>query len=561
VAIEPEERSSTSNGDRLRLNCPEVENLWHRAFNAVPSAAVIVDVGNPDQSIVDVNEAFTQLTGYERADAIGRNCRFLQGRDTDADAKRQLRAAIADCRPITVTLLNYRRDGEQFWNELHLSPLTDPDGTTRYFVGVQTDITRQWRAIRRAEILAQASMVLGASLDYAKSIENMARLTVPEMADWCAVDLLEDDDVVRRLVSIHRDQSQSGALWDMEEHHLLHPDATDGPVAVIREGKPELIHSSPEESRGELSEHRAYLELQQLVSAMTVPMVTRGRAIGALTLASGDPSRHYGSDDLALAQDLASRAALAVDNARLFASTQVAIRTRDQFLSTAAHELRTPISSIKGYAQLLIRAQQRDLLTVERMRRSLDIIDHATDRLKLLTDDLLDVSRMRLGRLPLHTRRLEFGALLREDVQRYIDMFSPAQPISVSNPDQECWVDVDPDRMQQVVTNLIDNAVKHSAEGNAIDISLSHRESSVVCEIRDSGIGLSREAAAGLFEPFARTPHSLDLNVPGLGLGLHICRGIIERHGGEIWVESEGEGLGATFAFWLPCQPRPQSDG
>ncbi|HEV2107285.1 MAG TPA: ATP-binding protein, partial [Thermomicrobiales bacterium] len=524
------------------------------------SGILIVDVTTPDQPIIDVNAAFEQLTGYSRTEAIGRNCRFLQGPGTDVEATRQIREAIDHRREATVTLLNYRRDGDPFWNELHVSPLRDEDGVVRHFVGLQTDVTRGRRAVKRAEVLAQASMVLGSSLDYAKTVEGVARLTVPEIADWCAVDLLEDDASIRRLVSVYHDAENPDDAWDVQERHLLPSDSPDGPAAVIRDGEPELIVYLPDEPRSAESEHRVYLKQQRLVSAMTVPMMTRGRTIGALTLATGGSGRRYGPEDLALAQDLGSRAALAIDNARLFAAAQAAIRTRDQFLSTAAHELRTPVASIKGYAQLLLRAQQRDTLTPERMRRSLDTIDQATDRLAVLTNDLLDVSRIRLGQLPLRIRRLEFSALVQDLIQRHVETFGTTHPISLVLSDESCWVDVDPDRIQQVLTNLIDNAVKHSAEAEAIEVTIAHGESRIECEIRDSGIGLSPGAAGGLFEPFARTPNAINLNVPGLGLGLYICRGIIERHGGEIWVESAGEGLGAKFGFWLPCHPDPASE-
>lgn len=486
--------------------------LRQLAFDSATSGLVIVDTAGPDQPIVDVNTAFESISGYTRAEVIGRNCRFLQGPETDQTAIRQLRDAIAMKRPLTTTIINYRKDGTAFWNELRVAPMEADGDDNRYYIGVQSDVTAQWRATLRVEILAEASAILGSTMSYDSTLEAVARLLLEQIADHCSIDIIEDG-ATRRIVDV-------GADIASEPQHSVAP---------------------------------------TMVSTLNVPMSARGSSLGTFHLATVDPEG-FDHLDRELANELAARIGSTIDSARLFADASAAVRARDQFLSIAAHELRTPVSGVKGYAQLLLRAGRRGDIDPERLRRSLEAIVDATDRLQVLTDDLLDVSRIRSGRLPLRTRRMEFNEMIQDVVLRYVQTFRMTHRLALTVADESCWVNIDIERMQQVVMSLIENAVKHSSEDDPIVIRIVRDGPRIAFEISDGGIGVSPEYIDQLFRPFARAPNAIDRNIPGLGLGLYIIRGIIARHGGKIWADSMGDGEGARFGFSLTCQSDPAED-
>ena len=288
-------------------------------------------------------------------------------------------------------------------------------------------------------------------------------------------------------------------------------------------------------------------------SLICVPLPARERTIGALTLIAAESERRYGPNDLELAEALATRAALAVDNARLYSESQAAIRARDEFLSIASHELRTPVTGIKGYAQLLLRAQASDRLEAARLTRSLRAIDDATDRLTTLTKDLLDVSRIRLGQLPLRLHEIDLEELVRRVTYRFGDQLPPGLDLIVDLQSPLPPIHGDADRLEQVVTNVLDNAIKYSPEGGTIWVEMGRFGDEIRIAVRDQGIGLPTDATESIFRPFGRALNASSRNLPGMGLGLYICRNIVERHGGRVVASSPGEGQGTTIAITLPC--------
>ena len=414
------------------------------------------------------------------------------------------------------------------------------------------------RAERRLRFLADASSHLAASLDYDTTLERVVWLAVPALADWCFVDMLEENGEIRRVEVAHADQTRS------EEAALLRsypPDrrASEGIARVLRTGVPELIRDVVDSRLPGITrdaQHQAVVQSLGVVSLIRVPLVARGRTLGVITLASTDPGRRYGAPDLALAEELGRRCAVAVDNARLYADSQQAIRARDEFLSIASHELRTPLTGIKGYAQILLRAQARGQLDDDRLHRSLATIDDAADRLAALVDDLLDVSRIRTGHLPLRLATVDLVATLRDVTERYRDHLDHEHPLAMELPDRPVYVDVDVDRLEQVVTNLLSNAVKYSPTGGVVRLALVGGDGGALVQVSDSGIGLPPGSLEAIFQPFGRAANATRRSLPGMGLGLYICRTLVERHGGRIWATSGGENSGTTFGFWLPRPER-----
>lgn len=228
-----------------------------------------------------------------------------------------------------------------------------------------------------------------------------------------------------------------------------------------------------------------------------------------------------------------------------------ALRVRDEFLAIASHELRNPVAVAKGSAQLLLRSLRRGKHDPERMERQLGVIVDATDRLAMLVDDLLDVSRLQSGQLPMRRRRTELATLVREEVERAA---ATAREHHLVTPDitEPCVVTVDPERIRQVLVNLLDNAVKYSPEGGEVRVLLSRDEEGVLLQVKDQGIGLPEGAHVRIFEPFGRAANAAGSNLPGMGLGLYICRRIAEAHQGSLCAFSRGEGRGTTMSLRLP---------
>ena len=231
---------------------------------------------------------------------------------------------------------------------------------------------------------------------------------------------------------------------------------------------------------------------------------------------------------------------------------EAALRARDEFLSVAAHELKTPVTSIKGGAQLLARIMDRGILDETRLRRHVATITESADRLASLTNDLLDVSRIQTGRLALHPTTFDLRDLVASSVDRFRDTIDERYPIRLSLPTCACIAEVDAARIDQILVNLLDNAVKYSPNGSPIDVSLIAESANVTLRVRDSGIGVPEDNRETIFEPFGRADNAVRDHMPGMGLGLYICRRIAEQHGGQIWAESSGEHQGTTMVVTLP---------
>jgi signal transduction histidine kinase len=272
--------------------------------------------------------------------------------------------------------------------------------------------------------------------------------------------------------------------------------------------------------------------------------------------AGGRPA--FDEDEQRMLDELAERAALAIGNARLYRQAQEAIRARDEFLSIASHELRTPVTSIKGFAQVALRAHEMGRLDEERLVKSLTSINRVSDRLAKLVEDLLDVSRLRTERLRLTPERVDLAAFVNGFVTRYSDQIDGAHRIRGDVP-RSCVVAADPLRLEQVLLNLLDNAVKYSPGGGEISVKVRRRGAEGVVSVTDRGVGIPSEAIRTIFEPFGRAVNAERLAIPGMGLGLYICRSIVERLGGRIWAESGGEAAGATVSISLPRRVRQRA--
>jgi PAS domain S-box-containing protein len=320
-----------------------MRRLLGRAVAASSNGIVITDPRVPDNPIVYVNPAFEEISGYTADEVMGRNCRFLQADDREQPALDELREALTEARECRVVLRNYRKDGTPFWNELYVSPVHDEEGRLTNFVGFQNDITHRRRieeerdallvkeqlarseaveVRRRLALLAAAGPSLSASLDYEVTLEGITRLLVPELADWCLLDIVEDNGSVNQLAAAHAEEEKEDLLRRLREHRQFGQGDPGSTAEVIRTGQSVLLPDLPDTTFYERAlgrgEHLDIVLRLEPRSLMCVPLLARGRTIGAITLVSSRPERRYDRDDLLLAEDLAYRCALAADNARLY---------------------------------------------------------------------------------------------------------------------------------------------------------------------------------------------------------------------------------------------------
>ncbi len=410
-------------------------------------------------------------------------------------------------------------------------------------------------ARRRAEFLARASEILASSLDYEATLAQVAELVVPTLADWCAVDVAQPDGFIRRVATAHRDPGRLALARELERRYPIRAEARHGVPRVIRTGEPEFYPEFPNwwlAAAAQAPEDLAAARTLELTSLVIVPMTARDRTLGAVTLIT-ERDRRLDASDVGFGLDLARRAALALDNARLYGEAQAASRLKDEFLATVSHELRTPLNAIVGWAQVL-QAGKRDEAT---LNRALESIGRNAAAQAGLVNDLLDVSRIVSGQMRLDLQPVRLAAV----VEAAIETIAPAAdakrirlvPALGADPGA---VTGDPARLQQVVGNLLSNAVKFTPPGGRVTIHLERGGGQVLLRVSDTGLGISPDFLPHVFDRFRQADSSPTRRHGGLGLGLAIARYLVELHGGHIVAESPGEGGGATFTVALPAADR-----
>jgi signal transduction histidine kinase len=407
--------------------------------------------------------------------------------------------------------------------------------------------------------IAHVSAVLAEALDYEATLAAVARLTVPFIADLCLVDVLDDAGRMQRVAAAHRDPAV--VAWQREARHQQRRWAgRDLAAEILAAGRGMLTpHITPEilEKYVENPELRVKLMEIGVSSGITVPMLARGRALGAiiLCLCKSSSERHYADSDLAIAEELARRAAVAIDNAMLYRRAQDAVRARDEFLTVASHELTTPITSLLMLAQTLqtTRAEMPEPV----VDRSLELMVKQTRRLNKLVAELLDVTRVHAGALQVRRERIDLVRLLGDVTSGFLEESGPGRPtLALRLPAR---VDGLWDRLclEQIVGNLVSNAIKFGA-GKPIEIVVEELDADadglVRLQVRDQGIGIPADRLPQIFGPFERAVSAS--NYGGLGLGLYIVKCMVHALQGKVTVESAA-GAGATFTVELPKAPGP----
>jgi PAS domain S-box-containing protein len=400
-------------------------------------------------------------------------------------------------------------------------------------------------ARRRAAYLAEVAATLASSLDHGATLANLARLAVPEVADWSVV-VMASGDTPQPVAAQHADPARLPDLWEVARQPPS-PSNAGGVFEVMRTGQARLYPSRPPFTQFDNPDYMRAIEKIGYTSSMIVPLRARNNTFGCLVL--GAVGRRFTEDDLSLAQSLADRGALAADNARLYREAHEANRLKDEFLATLSHELRTPLNAIVGWTKLLEAGQ----LDEAAQKRAVATIDRNAKAQTQLIEDILDVSRIIAGKLTLNVRPVDLGLVVEgalDSVRHAAEAKGVRLVTDVARGIGS--LDGDPDRLQQVAWNLVANAIKFTSRGGQVKVSLRNLDGQAELSVQDDGIGIKPEFVPHVFERFRQADSSSTRPHGGLGLGLAIVRHLVELHGGSVIAASEGEGKGATFTVRLP---------
>lgn len=522
------------------------------------SADAIISI-DEQQRIFLFNEGAEEIFGYSKAEAHGAPLDILIPERYRAFHRQHVaRFATGGTNAYRIhersrAVFGLRKNGEEFPADAAISNITIAG--RKILTVVLRDMTEQKRVEREQRFLAEVGPMLASSLDYEETLTRIAELAVQDIADLSIVEVVEEGETIRRVNVASRDPSKAWLCQsfmqsplDRRRPHLMR--------SVLETARPVVMQLPSEETIAALAqseEHHCLLRAAEIRSMLAVPLVAHGKLLGAMAFVSSSPSRLYGSSDVRMAEELAQRAALSIENARLYLAAQRATQARDDVLAVVAHDLRNPLHSILMQANLL---RRRGPEPERRSRKPADTIERAATRMNRLIQDLLDVARMEAGRLSVEASRVSARQIV-------LDSYAAQSPLASSSsldlrldlPEElpEIWADRD--RLLQVLENLIGNAVKFTEPGGVITVAATSRNGEVLFSVFDTGRGISPEELGHLFDRFWQGRKVRRL---GAGLGLPIVKGIVEAHRGRIWVEST-RGQGSTFFFTVPTALRAET--
>ncbi|HEY0141805.1 MAG TPA: GAF domain-containing protein [Thermoanaerobaculia bacterium] len=505
---------------------------------------------NAEGQILEDLPEWREITGMTREELAGEGwIHALHPADRER-AVRMWQQAVATLTPLSQEFRMRISDGSYRWFRTTGVPVTE-NGRILEWVGTTVDIHDERIAEEGARLLMRASEVLASSLDYEELLRNAADLVVPDLADWCAIDLVDEQTgEIRRLAVAHVDPAKVELAHEMRRRYPPDPE-TDMVRRVISTGRAEFLpHIPPEliERGAHDAEHLEAIRALQIMSVMVVPLRTRDHILGAISLVSSDSQRRFTEADLRLAEDFGRRATAAIENARLYRDAQAANRAKDEFLATLSHELRTPMTAVIGWARML-----RMGLEPQEAQEAVEAIEKSASVQSQLIEDILDMSRIMAGKLYIEAAPVDLrvatshalAAVHPTAAQKGIELLTSFTP-------GESTVCGDEGRLQQIVWNLLTNAIKFTPPGGRVELHIDGSESHVRLSVRDSGEGIDPHFLPHVFEPFRQQDSSSTRAHGGIGLGLAIVRRLVELHHGSIRALSDGPGRGATFVVDLP---------
>ena len=499
----------------------------------------------PEGRVASWSPGAERLTGFVEAEAIGQSLAACLGCEAVELDRLLVTAEGRWCR---------RKNGEEYWADIAISSIREED-ELRGFAVVLRDRSEKKRSEEALRFLVEASTTLAEAPDARQSLQTLADLAVTVLCDWCVVALVEEEGEVPVLVAAaHREGGKVALLTELHRFELG-PAGAFGARRVASTGCSEL-GGADGGAPASIDDIRALAILRELApsSWMTVPLVVHGRTFGVITFGRSGGGV-YGPPDVRLGEDVARRAALALAQADLLKVAQherlraeEANQAKDEFLAVVSHELRTPLNAILGWARLL----RTGSLGTEKTSRAIDTIERNAKVQTQLIEDLLDVSRIITGRIRLDVRSVDLVSLV-EAALESLRPSAEAKGVRIHatlHPDAGPLVG-DPDRIAQVVSNLLTNALKFTPAEGRVDVLLERRDGNVVLSVTDTGAGIRADVLPYIFERFRQGPGG-SLAGGGLGLGLAIVRHLVALHGGTVTAESDGPGAGSRFVVVLP---------
>lgn len=526
------------------------EGRYRALLDAVPASLFAT---TPNHELDFVNRYWSEYSGLSLEETGEVPEPIIHPDDVDRVMK-AMQEYLQRGEPFSIEYRARRRNGEYRWHLSHTLPVRDADGKLLGWVGAAIDINDRKRAEEGQAFLLAAGQALSRSLDYDTTLQTLARLSIPYLGDGCEIDLIEGN-VLALAAMAHVDPAKEEIARRMRERY---PPPIDGPhpaARAVRTGRPVIteVKAGVLERLTADQEHREMAEMLGVSVSVSVPLVAHGAALGAMTFLRTTPPS-FRSDEIEVAMDLGRRAGMAVESARLYRDAQrkseelrIANATKDELLALVAHELRTPLTTIRGNAELL--ARRASALTEEERARALNDVRRDAERLQRLMDNMLALSQLEADGIETEPLRLQ------QVLPRLAVVHQRVAPA------REILVEVEPDippvlahatYFDQVVENLLSNAEKYSPPNTPIELTARRESDEALITVADRGSGISEEEAAAVFMPFYRADKAREK--AGLGLGLTVCRRLVEAQGGRIWAQPR-EGGGTLMQFTLPLEP------
>ncbi|GAB2868127.1 hypothetical protein GCM10027277_41650 [Pseudoduganella ginsengisoli] len=443
-------------------------------------------------------------------------------------------------------------DGSVHWIEGKGDVVRNGQGQVVSMSGICVDVTKRKLTEQKLRFLAKASAELAELVEREETLVRIARLAVPDFADWCTVDLVDGEGALKRVAVAHVDPQKVDLARRLHERYPPDPDTPNSPWQVIRAGKAALVKEITDEALMLSLRDTGYLQIIRelgLRSYMAIPLIVRGHAIGAITFTSAESRHLYSEADVEIGEEIGRRAGVAIENAGLYQSLQESDRRKDDFLAMLAHELRNPLAPVSAAAHIL--TLKPDPAVVH---KSAAVIARQVAHLTGLVDDLLDISRVSRGLIKLDMTCVDLRAAIEEAVEQVRPLMDrKEQRLDVAIQTSELRVQGDHKRLVQVMSNLLNNAAKFTPPSGRIRLQAGLDGDSIAVAISDDGIGMPPELLSAAFELFVQGKTTVDRATGGLGIGLALVKHMVGLHGGTVTARSEGVGRGSEFVVRLPA--------
>lgn len=503
--------------------------------------------------ITSWNNGAKRLYGYRGEEAIGQSASMLiapEKKDDFPKIMRKISQGISIDHYETQRITKKRRILDV---SITVSPIRDKNEKIIGASKITRDITDRKNSENNLRFLSDASKLFSSSLNYKTTFQNIVKLAVPQIADWCSVDIIEDDRLIQISLA-HKDPGKIRLVKAMHKKYPPNANTMQGIPKVLTTGKTEFYPTITDEMLVQYAADPFHLRMLREIgfrSLIITPLIVNNKCIGTMTFVTSSSQRHYTKNDLILTEELARRASLAIENATLYQNAQKAIIIRDEFISVASHELKTPITSLKIYGQVL--RQQTEKRGEYELLKYFDKMEAQINKLNMLVGDLLNVSKIQHGKIDYQMEKFNLMEIVQEAKESIQATAQKHEIIIYGRIAKKVYGDRY--RIYQVLANLLTNAVKYSPKANNVLIHLIPKKQLALITVQDFGIGIEREHQSKIFNQFYRVTTTKEKTYPGLGMGLYIAHEIIKRHGGKMTVVSQKD-KGSQFSFTLPYASR-----